>query len=76
MILVGNKSDIDKKREVSYEQGKDFSDKYGLVFYETSAKTSENIKEVFIEMTKELIKKNYRNEKIFLKGNLILKVRK
>ena len=37
-ILIGNKSDLDDKRVITYNQGKEFADTYGLKFIETSAK--------------------------------------
>jgi len=42
LILIGNKNDLDNKREVSYEEGKQFSDSNGFHFFtETSAKEGE-----------------------------------
>ena len=37
IIIVGNKSDLESKREVSLEEGKDFAKKHQLRFIETSA---------------------------------------
>ena len=37
-VLIGNKSDLEDKREISFNQGKEFADNYGLKFIETSAK--------------------------------------
>ena len=55
-ILVGNKCDMEDQRKVTVEQGKDFADKYGMEFFEISAKDSINIEEAFITMTREVIK--------------------
>ena len=50
LMLVGNKLDLAEKREVSYEEGKEYADDYGFIdFFETSAKTGENIKNMFIK---------------------------
>ena len=50
LMLVGNKLDLADKREVSYEEGKEYADDYGFIdFFETSAKTGENIKNMFIK---------------------------
>lgn len=54
-ILVGNKSDLESERKVSYDQGKEFAEQYGMKFIETSAKDSKNVVEAFNTMTKEII---------------------
>ena len=51
LILVGNKLDLKEKREVQYEEGKKFADNFGFIdFFESSAKTGENIREMFIKV--------------------------
>lgn len=46
-VLVGNKCDLE--RVVSKEEGKQFMDKHKIsLFFETSAKTGENVDEVII----------------------------
>ena len=48
IVLFGNKSDINKKMwEVSDEEVKIAIEKYGLTYFETSAKTQKNLKEGF-----------------------------
>lgn len=47
IILVGNKKDLEDIREISYEEGIELSNKYGISFYETSAKNNYNIDEAF-----------------------------
>ena len=64
MVLVGNKSDLTDERKVSEEEGREFAEKNGLLFFETSAKTGENVKEVIQVSTAEIakrIKKGYYN---------------
>ena len=46
IMLIGNKSDLESKRAVSYEEGEAFAKANGLFFMETSAKTSANVEEV------------------------------
>lgn len=46
IILVGNKSDLDHRRAVTYEEGSAFAKEHGLIFLETSAKTAANVEEV------------------------------
>lgn len=43
LVLVGNKCDLVDQRQVSYEEGKKFSDDNGMVYFETSAKVSTNV---------------------------------
>ena len=52
MGKVGNKKDLEDQREVSYEEGLDFARRNKLIFFETSAKTSENVDNTFTHATK------------------------
>ena len=48
IFLVGNKNDLEEKREISTEQGKKFSEEQNFIeFIETSAKSGNNIQELF-----------------------------
>ena len=49
MVLVGNKIDLKNKREVSYEEGEKFAKDNSMLFYETSAKSGDNIENMFYE---------------------------
>ena len=49
MVLVGNKIDLNNKREVSYEEGENFAKNNSMLFYETSAKNGDNIENMFYE---------------------------
>ena len=54
MIIIGNKSDLQTSREVTYEEGEQFAKSRGCNFYETSAATGENIQEVFNDIFEQL----------------------
>ena len=54
-VLIGNKSDLEDKRAVTYNQGKEFADTYGLKFIETSAKKNLNVTEAFETLGRELM---------------------
>ena len=57
-LLIGNKSDLEEKRKVTYQEGKDFATSNGMQFMETSAKTAAKVQEAFELLTNELIKSN------------------
>lgn len=44
VILLGNKSDLEEEREVSFEEGKSLAELYNYIFMEVSCKKNENIK--------------------------------
>ena len=64
-FLVGNKNDLEKKREVSKEEGKEFAKKHNLIFMETSAKTNNNVQKLFEYFTYKLIKYFELNKTIY-----------
>ena len=57
LVLIGNKVDLEDKREVTYEEGSIYAEKNGMLFFETSAKTGKNIEEIFIKSSLEIAKK-------------------
>ena len=58
LIIVGNKSDLEKFREVTKEEGMNFAKENSSKFLETSAKTRTNVDEVFFMAVREIMKKN------------------
>jgi GTPase SAR1 family protein len=52
--LVGNKSDREEARQVSSAEGRIYADSLGWPFFEGSAKTGENVQDVFTRIAKEL----------------------
>ena len=46
IMLVGNKTDLQDKRQVSMEEGERKAQELGVMFIETSAKAGYNVKQV------------------------------
>ena len=62
IVLVGNKCDLEKDRQVSSEEGEEIANRFGLKFFETSALKTINVNEIFSESAEfidERINKNY-----------------
>ncbi|KAK8882781.1 hypothetical protein M9Y10_045422 [Tritrichomonas musculus] len=47
LVLVGNKLDLAAQRVVSTNEGADFADEQGLLFFEASAASGENVQKLF-----------------------------
>lgn len=54
-VLVGNKCDK-PDRKVSEEEGRKLASDYNMAFFETSAKSNQNVNETFTFLTKEILK--------------------
>lgn len=55
IMIVGNKIDLESKRIITYEMGKNFADLYNYYFIETSAKNSLYIDTLFSHFTQHII---------------------
>ena len=53
-VLVGNKSDDVGKRVVKKEQAEEFARKNGMIYFETSAKSGENVENMFTNLTRKI----------------------
>ena len=51
-VLIGNKSDLQEKREVTKEEAEDFAQSIKCQYFESSAKTGENINEALDEIAR------------------------
>ena len=57
LLLVGNKSDLEEKRQILKENGEEKAKCFNLGFIETSACSGDNIDQAFVIMLKEVLKK-------------------
>ena len=53
-ILVGNKKDLEDKREIPFNEGKDLADHFNVKFMETSAKEAVNVEKAFFEIARDI----------------------
>ena len=53
-LLIGNKSDLEGARTVSFEEAASFAKENGMKYMETSAKTAKNVNEAFNMMAKNI----------------------
>lgn len=53
LVLVGNKCDREDSRVVSTKEGEDLARRYGVRFFETSAKDNKNVDECYLEIARE-----------------------
>ena len=59
LVIVGNKSDLEEDRVVSRSTAFDLSQKWGNApYYETSARRRANIDEVFVDLCRQIIRKD------------------
>ena len=56
IILVGNKKDLEEERQVPYERANIFAVSRNIPYIEVSAKTGENIEEMFQMITTKILK--------------------
>lgn len=63
VFLVGNKVDEKDNRKISYQECSEFAKQNNLSYIETSAKTGENINELFNQIAKQIYETLPDNEK-------------
>lgn len=63
LFVSGNKIDLASDREISQEEGETFADSHTMRFLQTSAKESDNVDKLFMDIAVELTN-NVRNSEI------------
>lgn len=78
IALVGNKCDLENKRQVTYDDARTLADELNISYYETSAKTGDNINNMFnelIQVVEEIIRNDengWMNMKLSKMDKLVL----
>mgnify|MGYP002803641238 FL=1 len=62
IALAGNKSDLEASRAVEREMAKNYADQMGILYMETSAKSGQNVNELFHEIAVRLPKQSKEDE--------------
>lgn len=62
VIIVGTKTDLEEKRVVTIDEAKDFADKLGYMYIETSAKSGLNVDNAYLLLAKTIIEKTKSKE--------------
>eukprot|EP00049_Salpingoeca_infusionum_P003480 m.66872 g.66872 ORF g.66872 m.66872 type:complete len:210 (-) comp12151_c0_seq3:337-966(-) len=57
IVLAGNKKDLEAEREVTFLEASRFAQENDLMFLETSARTGENVEEVFMKCARSILSK-------------------
>jgi Ras-related protein Rab-2A len=64
-LLLGNKADLEARRKVKIEEGKEVAASLGMTgYYETSARTSENVNRAFMEILARCIVESPKNSRL------------
>lgn len=59
IVLIGNKSDMERQRVITEVRARSFAEKYNLPYVETSVVTGENVKKAF-ELLLEQVMNRYK----------------
>lgn len=72
-VIVGNKNDINK-RDVSYQEGAELAHQHNMLFFETSAKTGENVSDCFMTASRMICDKIKSGDVMILPNNKSIKL--
>ena len=70
-ILIGNKCDLEEKREITKDEGEAFANRNGMQFMETSAKNNTNVTEAFEALAKIMVESKKKKNTIKIEKKTI-----
>lgn len=59
VVLVGNKADLEEDRAISKAKAFQISQAWDVPYYETSARRRLNVQEVFVDVCRQIIRKDH-----------------
>lgn len=73
IVLVATKCDLEQQRQVSTEAGKKQAEAWGVPFFETSAKTGQNVEEAFAQLVQNVQNASHRRKIVKEKKKRVVK---
>lgn len=64
LVIVGNKSDLEEDRAVSRSRAFQVSQSWNAPYYETSARARRNVDEAFVDLCKQIIRKDMATRQV------------
>lgn len=55
LVIVGNKTDLEKNRHVNLEEAETYAEKVGAMHFQTSAKLNQGIEDMFLSLTEKML---------------------
>merc|ERR1719242_2981621 len=55
LVLLGNKTDLEEQRAVTFERAQELANDYKIPFFECSAKSSANIEKAFLSLIRGIV---------------------
>ncbi len=72
VIVLGNKTDLEKERQVSSDEGSDFSLENKYIFMETSCLKNEKVSDAFATLIEKTYREAIKNNTIRRRGTAVL----
>ncbi|KAK8099274.1 ras family-domain-containing protein [Apiospora kogelbergensis] len=62
IVICGNKADLEDQRSVPRTKGFSISQRWGVPYYESSARTKTNVDEVFVDLCRQMLRRDDASE--------------